>query len=53
MGLLSTGWIQSGQVRLPGRDKDGLAVEFLETIETGGHALDRLAICRLETIEMG
>jgi len=52
-GLLSTGWIQFGRVRLAGRDLDGLALEFLETIETGGRALDRLAICRLETIEMG
>ena len=54
MGLLSTtGWIQSGRVWLAGRDLDGLALEFLETIETGGCALDRLAICGLETIEMG
>jgi len=53
MGLLSTGWIQSGRVRLAGRDLDGLALEFLETIETGGRALDRLAICGLETIGMG
>jgi hypothetical protein len=53
MGLLSTGCIQFGQVRLAGRDLDGLALEFLETIETGGCALDRLAICGLETIEMG
>jgi hypothetical protein len=53
MGLLPTGWIQSGQVRLAGRDLDGLALEFLETIETGGRALDMLAICGLETIEMG
>jgi len=53
MGLLSTGWIQSGRVRLAGRDLDRLALEFLETIGTGGHAPDRLAICGLETIEMG
>jgi len=52
-GLLSTGWIQFGRVRLAGRDLDELALEFLETFETGGCALDRLAICRLETIEMG
>jgi len=52
-GLLSTGWIQFGRVRLAGRDLDGLALEFLETFETGGRALDRLAICRLETIKMG
>jgi len=36
MGLLSTGWIQFGRVRLAGRDLDGPALEFLETIETGG-----------------
>jgi hypothetical protein len=53
MALLSTGWIQSGQVRLAGPDLDSLALEFLETIETGGRALARWAICRLETIEMG
>jgi len=35
-GLLSTGWIQYGQVWLAGRDLDGLALKFLETIETGG-----------------
>jgi len=52
-GLLSTGWIQFGWVRLAGRDLDGLALEFLETIATAGCALDRLAACRLETIEMG
>ena len=28
-GLLSTGWIQFGQVRLAGRDLDGLALEYL------------------------
>ena len=52
-GLLSTGWIKFGRVRLAGHDLDGLALEFLETIEMGGRALDRLGICRLETIEMG
>jgi len=53
MGLLSTSWIQSGHVRLAGRDLDWVALEFLETIEMGGRALDMLAICGLETIEMG
>ena len=53
MGLLSTGWIQSGQVRLAGRDLDGLALEFLETIKIGGHAIQRRATHRLETTEMG
>ena len=51
--MLSTSWIQVGRVWLAGRDLDGLALEFLETIETGGRALHRLAIYRLETIEMG
>jgi hypothetical protein len=51
--LLSTGWIEFGWVRLARRDLDGLMLEFLETIETGGCAPDRLAICRLETIKMG
>jgi len=35
-GLLSTGCIQLGRVRLARRDLDGLALEILETIETGG-----------------
>jgi len=51
--LLSTGWIQFGWVRLARRDLDGLILELLATIEPGGRALDRLAICRLETVKMG
>jgi hypothetical protein len=38
---------------LAGCDLNKLALKFLVAIETGGRALDRLAMCRVETIELG
>jgi hypothetical protein len=44
-GLLSTGWIQFGRVRLAGRD--------LNVIWTGSRRVDGLALCWLDMVKIG
>jgi len=52
-GLLSTGWIQFGRIRLAGRDLDVIWTGWLSNIWRRSRRVDGLALCWLDMVKIG